>query len=405
MRFTVFFAVAVFCALVPVGVIANMVIKPHVSTEAFYDDNPRMRVRFEEEVFASINEARAESSYSGPTFVVEVTPRVRVSRYTNETDLNTEDYFVNVDASKIFERYQVLGEFNYERESSLTTEETDSEIFNVIVPRTTFSLNPTVQYSLTERLTATTFGNALDVSFEPDPRSTFIDYNQFGVGASLSYLVSERTAFFVNFNSSVFKTPQTSSQTDSYSYQFGFEHEFDESLRASFRIGHNISHIEFRSAQIVLIPDVPPRLGTEFVSETERSSGEIIDLEIEKDFERAEMRFGWNRRFSPSSQGSRQQTQEVSGYARYRITQQLNAEFQGSFIQRAQEGQVNLRRLQDNEVLKYTGRLIYHVSPYLRAEAGIRYRQRSRIHLGTESDSKRIFLTFRFRPRQVRYPN
>jgi hypothetical protein len=382
---------------------AELAVRPETSTRAFYDNNPRLRVEPSTGVFATINEFQAETIYSRPTFNVGFTPRLRLSRYTEETELDSEDYFVRLAVNKFFERHQFAGEFNYSREASFTTEQTDSDRFDVNVPRTSLFVNFSWLYAATERLNITVFGNAADVSFDAAPQGSLIDYGQFAMGSLLSLSASERTDVVATLNVSEFKTPQISSETLSYSFQFGFDTLLFESLNTSFRIGHNISYIGSRSTQTQVVSVVPPQFTTTPVSERRRSSGRVIDLSVEKEFERGDARFEWNRAFSPSSDGSRQQRQEVSGYGRYGLRQNLYAVLQVNYRESVQEAQLNLRRLNNRNLITVRARLLYNLSRFLRAEMGIQYREVNRISSGTKSDSEQLFFTLRYEPQELRY--
>lgn len=391
--------------LVPALASAEITLSPEVSTRARFDSNPRLQADSPTSVFVSLSEARLQTEFSRPTFTASLFPRVRVSRYTEETELNSEDYFVTANAIKFFEGHQLSSEFRYEREASITTERTDSEIFNVNLPRTTFALNGGWSYAPTDALNFSLSGNALDVSFEEDPRSTFIDYTQFGSSAGLRFAISNRTTLLGNVSASMFKTPQTSSKTASYAFQVGFEQQVYETLYATFRIGNNFSVIDFKTAQTQLISVNPLRFGTQIVDESLRSSGEIIDLFVESQRERSYFRLEWHRSFSPSSQGARQRSQQVFGMARYRITEFIDAEFQVSYRERTQEAQTEVRRLGDLETVRLGARVFYRISPEIRAEFGLRYLEQNRLNTGTKSDSQRVFVAIRYRPQELRFAN
>jgi hypothetical protein len=382
---------------------AEIIVKPEAATRGGFDTNPRNFSLNPDEVLLSISEAQVTTTYAMPTYSISLRPKFRLSRYTEQTELDSEDYFVELAGLKSLERQQYAGEFNYEREASIFTEQTDSGNFNANVPRTTFSLNGSWQYSLTDKLNVQLSGNALNVSFEDDPRSTLIGYQYYGFGSSLSYSMSDQTTWLVSFSPSIFKTPETGLETTSYAYQIGFQHRFDDSLDASFRIGNNISDLKFKTSRVELISVVPLRFSTSIVNETARSSGEIIDLRIDKRFARSDMRFEWNRSFSPSSQGSRQKIQKVKGMGRYRITRFFDARLEASYRERGQEAQVDIQGLNDQEILTFRGRLLYQLSRSLRAELDYQYQERKRLTAETTSDQHRVLIGLRFTPQEIAY--
>lgn len=382
---------------------AEIMIQPEVSTRAFYDNNPRLRIDPATEVAATVNEIVAETVYARPTYSVVLTPKFRLSRYTEDTELDSEDYFVKLEGLKSMEKSQLAGEFNYEREASFTTEQTDSDRLNINVPRTTFSANSSWLYSLSEKSYVTFFGNALDVSFEDPPPLTLIDYLQFGAGTSISHAISDRTTLNATLSVSQFKTPQIGSKTLSYIYQFGFEYQFDETLSTSFRIGNNISHLDFKSTQTQLISLVPLRFSTSIVDGSGRSSGEIINLTVVKDLDRATLGLEWDRSFSPSSQGSRRRSQRVYGYGRYDFSRSFDGILQVTYRESAQERSGILLRADQRETLDIRGTLRYDISKIWRAELGLRYREIKRANGATKSDSQRVFLTLRYSPDKFNY--
>ena len=381
----------------------DTIIKPIVSSRAFYDNNPQLRTNPSTEVAATVNTIQVDAAYRRPAYQLSLNPKVRLSRYTEETELNSEDYFVNLSAAKFGERNQYTANFDYERESTITTEQTDSGIFNVNLPRTTFSFDTSWQLSISESLVFSVFGNALDVSFEKDPRSTFVDYLQFGAGTFLSYQVTNRTSIISVFNATEFKTPENGTKTRSYVFQFGFDHDFDESTSASFRVGHNVSQIDYKSSETTLISLQPLRIATRIVDASERSSGPVTNFALTKDFSRGDARFEWSRSFLPSSQGARQETEDVRGFGRYRIGEHLDVEIRAEYRRRTQEGQFSIQRLGDLEYLNAAARLLYYFSPTLRAELGIRYRTQKPLSGGERVESERLLISLRYSPEAGRY--
>lgn len=382
---------------------AEIAIKPTVSTQAYYDNNPRLRTDPATEVAATINEVALEANYTQQTYGVLLAPRFRLSRYTEETELDAEDYFLRLEGFKSLERSQLAGNFRYEREASFTTEQTDSDRFNVNVPRTTLAMDSSWEYSLSEKSRIALFGNVLDVSFDDPPPFTLIDYVQFGAGTSFSHAVSDRTVLVASLSASQFKTPQLGSKTLSYSYQFGIEHSFDESLSASFRIGNNIAYLDFKTTETELISLTPPVIVARRVNGNSRASGEIISMSANKYFDRAELRFNWDRTFSPSSEGSRRRSQRVSGFGRYRISRALDGTLDVIYRESQQERTQTLQGTDEREILLIRGAVRYAISKFWRAELGLQYREINRLETNSKSDSQRLFLALRYTPDQINF--
>lgn len=382
---------------------AYLVIQPELSTTNAYDDNPRLRLQDASAVLFTKNQVLLDTTYIGPTYEFGITPKFRLSRFTEETELDSEEYFVSTFANKLFERHQVQAAFDFERQASFSTEVDDSGIFDINLFRTTLSSQINWSYFVSERLTLLFNGYATDVSFEEDPRSDFVDYFLYGVGASINYKFSEATSFWAIFGRSNFKTPQLSSETESYSFQLGFDHELTETTDVSFRIGSNRSHLEFKQSQLTLLSLNPLIVGPVLVDGEENQSGDIVQLAVDKEFSRAELRMQWDRRFSPSSLGARQEIEEVYGYLRYKLTRFTHLVGRVRYNTRVQEGALNTTRVNNLERLRYGARLLHRLSPTLVAEVGYRYQDQTVRGLGFTGESHQLSVALRYRPSELRF--
>ena len=385
------------------GAHAYLVLKPELSTRNSYDDNPRLRLQNTNALVFTSNELVVDSTFVSPTYQIGITPTFRLSRFTEETELNSEEYLVSTFATKLFQRHQLGATFDFAREASFVTEVDDSGIFDINLFRTTLSGQINWSYYLSERVTLSFNGYATDVSFEEDPRSFFVDYFLYGAGASVRYDYSETTSFWVIFNRADFKTPALSSETGSYIFQVGFDHELTETVDVSFRIGRNRSNLEFKQARLAFLSLNPPVLGTVLGDEEENASGDVIQATVEKKFARASLTMQWDRRFSPSSQGVRQEIEEVSGYLRYRVARHVSLVGRVNFRNQLQEGTLITTRVPELEILQYEAKLFYRVSPSLRAELGYRYRDQTSTRQAEGAESHRVFVGLRFSPAEMRF--
>ena len=382
---------------------AYLVLKPTLSTTNSFDDNPRLLIEDANDLVFTANEVRLESTYVRPTYELGITPKFRLSRYTKEPELDTEEYFVSTFANKVFERHQIGVAFDFENEASFATERDDSGLFNVNLFRTTLNGRINWTYLLNERVTFLFNAYISDVSFEEDPNSRFIDFFSYGANASVNYRISESTSLWVILNRTDFKTPQLSSNTESYSLQLGFDHQLDETTDVSFRIGQNRSNLEFKQSQLVLLSLNPLVIGTVLVDQEENQSGDITQLIVEKEFSKANLRMNWDRRFAPSSLGARQEIEEVGGFLRYRLTQLNDITASVRYRNRIQEGSLNTTRLNGLEIFDYGARLRHRLTRTVSAELGYRYREQTNIAVGITAESHRVFFVLRYQPNELRF--
>ena len=283
---------------------AELEMAPSFSTKAYADDNRRLRVRGGPTSFATVNNAGLEAFYTRPTYSVTLEPTARFTRYTQHNELNAEDWFTYLDGVKLFERHQLDAGFDYERESTATTELEDSGIIDdVSIARTRLAGNIGWTYRINDQLSAGAFGGVSDVSFEETRQLRRIDFDTANAGVNLAYTASDRTTVTANASISTFNTPQTRSETESVAFMIGFEHLFSDTLTGSFAIGHNISRLKSIQTQSVLVSLVPLQFATQEVTLDERSGGQILNTRVRKNFNRGHLIVTWDRFFSPSSLG------------------------------------------------------------------------------------------------------
>lgn len=376
-------------------------VRSWLESKAAYDSNPRLRIDGIEDVVLSSNEIGSEARLERSTYNVSILPRLRFTRYTEETELNADDYFFNVNAEKYLERHQFSGFFEYERQASITTEVVDSAIFNVNLPRTTLAIGGSWSYLVSRNLTNTVSLSASDVTFEKDPVSPFVDYSVFGVGNTLSFSISESTRWLAILNISEFKAAAISLNTRSYSFQVGVEHQLYEDLWASLQVGQNISNTEFKSSQVRVVSISPVAFETFLEDGEDNSSGDVISFEAVKQFPRGLVRLKWSRAFSPASQGVRRNTQDVNAFGRYRWSEQLSSELRAFYRESKQEGDFTTQTINQVQLVTVTARTFWQFAKNWRLEGGLRFRNQIRINDQPNSDSFQPYFAIRFSPDEV----
>ena len=207
---------------------AELTIAPSIAPSTYFDDNRRVRAEGSPSLVASVMDAGFEAIYTRPTYRLTLAPDVRITRHTDQTELDSEDYFVALGAEKYFERHQFAGAFNFERESSATTELNDSGRIDIAVARTTLGINSSWSYLLSDQVTLTASGGYADVSFEEAEGNNLTDYTFSNAGLNLRYRFSDRTDWLVNTSLTAFDTPafeaggqRIDGETTSYSIRIG----------------------------------------------------------------------------------------------------------------------------------------------------------------------------------------
>ena len=378
-----------------VMVSAEMTIAPSFSPQLYIDDNRRQRESNPASVIASINEASLDAEYQQETYSINLEPKVRVSRYTQESILNSDDYFVAMDAQKFWSRTQAQLAFDYENESTITTELFDSGRFDNNIRRETIALNGFVSYAISPDLIGSFSAGISDVTFEETEGGNFTDFRSYFARADLNYALGPRTTLIPALGYALFKTPDSGGETRSYTFELGIAHELDNTLDVLVSAGPSVSHIDSVATEQFIVSLNPFVIGTRLVETEARGSGEVIRVVVNKRFERAQATAEWNRSFSPSSQGARQRLEIVRSRAEYRFTEDLKAKAFFIYRSRTQEATPNAL-FRDLDIIQASATLEYRFSKTQVVELGYRFRNQSEPNGDYSANSNRIFLTYRF---------
>lgn len=364
------------------------------------DDNRRMRSGGSPLDFASITDVQVSAVHAAPDYSVSLQPRGRITRYVKQTELDSDNVFVDLAGTRRFERQDLNGSFRYNKETTLTTERTDSGNLDRNLDRTLIGFDAAWRYFFSDILSVRTSGGISDVSFEEVTGSFFTDYRQSNVGVGLEYGYSERTSLFVNTGINEFDTPDLDSTTTSYTYQFGFSHLFDESLTASLAVGQNISRRVSTILVPVLVSLAPLEIENLPRTDKERASGRLIDATVTRRFEQGELVIRWNRFFSPSSQGGRQQREEINADAEWEFSERITGEWNFSYRLQDREGQF-ATRVDALDVYETRARVFYALTRELSLELSYRFRHQVSPVTAVSATSNELLLGFRFSPRPV----
>ena len=88
--------------------------KPTLDSRQLANDNRRMRTEGATGIFASITNFRLPTNWEAERSEINIRPTFRLSRYTNETAFNAEDYFVSADGEHRFENTTIGLNFDFD---------------------------------------------------------------------------------------------------------------------------------------------------------------------------------------------------------------------------------------------------------------------------------------------------
>lgn len=316
---------------------AELTVRPQINPSVLIDDNRRVKSRDGSGLVAAITELGILSEYRRPTYALDIHPRFKLTRNSSSKELDAEDYFVRARSRRIFERHTYGLQFDFSRERSAITELEELGQIDSAVPKTLFSIGGNWDYTVSPEFLLILYSSHTDVSYESVPGSSLVDYSYSVGGINVQYSLSEQTRILGRSSVSAFLNPEQNGRTTSYTFQFGFSHNFTEDLEAELLIGQNIGRSKFAVDQQFLVSAVPPVIQTRRVTETARTSGQVITTEVKKTFEEADWRIEWSRNVYPSSLGTRQRRERVLNSIDYRVQRNITLVHQFEFTDQSQE--------------------------------------------------------------------
>lgn len=314
-----------------------------------------------------------------------VRPAFNFRRFVIGEDADADEYEVRTQNQWSFIERATLGlDFDYIRDSTLTTELADAGVLNAVVNRDTYNIRPNLNIAVDERTMLSTSFFYSDVSFEDRPGIFFRDYDFKQFSTSLTHEYSPRISLFATGYISEFETPDDDGRSLNYGGLAGLTYRHTESLEGEFGVGYQQSEIDFNtqqftgnfqfvfdpvSGQIVAIPI--------FATVRERAveNGPIARASLRKSFDHTRARIDYSRAVSPSALGAQSISDDIALIVDHRLSERFSLNMRGAYNMRSVESDqiTNARaNLNRNQVL-FSSALRYRYSETITLAANYRF--------------------------------
>lgn len=309
------------------------VIRPYLAERAVYNSNQQLTLNDPVDSVASVTELAANFERKTARWDLRVTPKARFSLYSTDRIDDGDEYFLELAPTWRGERYQLAGQFFANRESTLSSELTDSGILIANTDRDSLGASLQIDYRIKPRHQLSLTLYATDVTYRDKASTGYVDYQYYSFAPQYSYAFSERSNVFLSTYVSRFDAG-TVSRSDSVGAQLGYGYRINQRWNAQVALGLNYSDTTYSDVMTlgdlgVPAPfDVLPALNTDgsprFIDRQRNSSGVIVRASLDRQFERGSLTLTAERRVQPSSLGA--QTTDLTGelIGRYRVDQRLN---------------------------------------------------------------------------------
>jgi hypothetical protein len=236
---------------------ADWYVEPGVSGGMEYNDNASLSSRTDDESTTTgvLSQFSLKSGYQAETSSGWIRPRLRVRKYPNDDEFDSNDKFVDGVFAQRFERSRWGFRGNFSREQVRTAElaqvgldpdlpdipdddtaEVDSEN-----DRTRFRIFPYWETQVTEKSSIDVRGQFYDVSYDDDEEDRFKDYTNVRGEVQYRYAISPVTDLITGVFGRNF-SPSSDPDVVGYGAEAGFEHEFSRTTR--LRVLGGIEHSE-----------------------------------------------------------------------------------------------------------------------------------------------------------------
>lgn len=328
------------------------------------DDNVRGASRSPETAWGFDTGASINFLAQTAEITSELIPRVNARRFAVGDNLDADEYSIIFNNKWRLEKLVSAVNFMYARDSTLTTEATDTGLRNDVTDRDTITVTPSVYYAVSDRLTAHCDFLFSDVAYLTSGATGLVGYTYLQGSAGLQYQWNDRVESFVTITTSDFNAATVESSTRTYSAQIGGVFHWDPTLDLTASMGWNVSAIDFVSTTPVLVLNPVPHVEQARNPNSVWVNGPVAMVSIQKFFESSNLRIDYSRAVSPSGRGSQSSADRLEASASRKWSDRLTLTVAALYEMRSSQAQ-NIRDLTFSQDLN---------RDYSEARTSLRYR-------------------------------
>ncbi len=377
-----FVAVLVLCQWTLTAAGAEWSVEPRGRARTEVDTNKRLTTQEHDTAVGLIGEVGAVLSTRTELSEFSLFPRVEVSRYDGVDNYDSEDYLLHFGGRhQPTERVLLELEGDYNVDSTITSELDTTGQFQDRIRVNRLDVGPSVSYALTERDRVRLGGTYRDVDYDEVAGSNLVDFSFAGADVTYSRDLSERDQAFGTVRYSHFDAPDRPAATDSYSALAGYRREFTETMRGTASAGVIVSQANFVRAGM---------------NESATSVGPLLNLDVEKEFERTVARGGYSLSVVPSGSGTQITRNLVDASLTHRFLERLEGRLSGRYLQvEAEEGTSTIADLDESNSRDYAAtqaQLRYRLTEWWALSGGYGFRYQKYQRNRDSADSHQLFL-------------
>lgn len=395
-------------ALLPISVHAReWYAQPSASLRTFYDDNLQLRPKNDEfEVFGATLSAKSKFGVRSEIYDIGGDARVDINRYEASDNIDSENFFFNgFSTYNLTARNQLGLKGNYTMDNSLLSEFDGSGLVQTLVERTTWSIDPSWTYMLSERASLTGSYNHTDVSFADNASNNFLT-SYVTDSATLNYSLqwTERLLWYSAVSALRFDVPETTSSvagtvqlpvsggsiivpgisdttsgsiSDMYTFQTGVRFNITETWDTELMAGGRWTEVESTQYQVFRPSPGIPISPITFGSTSPQSSsglGYLLSAGTTKRFEKSSIGARFYQDVRPTANGVLQQYMGLTLDGEHRISEQLKLNLTASATQQTSAANEDVPSRFDRDSYMVEPKLSWLIDRQMTLSGGYRYR-------------------------------
>ena len=356
---------------------AEWYMESRIQVQGSYDDNIRLEPDDEIQAAGAIVSPEIKLGRRNEAFDLSVLGRIDANGYASDEDLNSVDERVLLNASKMSPRGKLGLSVEFNRDTTLTTEETDTGNLTETARVQTIAVSPTWSYQLSPIDTLDLSGSYTNTSYDTDQLT---DFQFMSASASISHAVGPMDALLGGVFVARFEADDaTDTVSDIVGGQIGWSHQFSDVLRAQGLVGLEHVHTQFDRST-----------GREW----DDTLGYRLDLTLSYNFDDVtRVELSGSRKTEPSGGGAVVTRNRAQVSLTRRLSPMLSFRADGSYIESEAEQQSGLDQ---RNFLVVQPSLIWSIDRDWDLSASYRFRTQD-FENGERASSNAAFLTLTYR--------
>ncbi len=304
--------------------------EPSVVLRQEYNDNINLTALPHNAVWGSILTPSIKLSSSTEVSQTSASVLLNLNRYTGATGLDRNDQFYTLSSNYKTERDVWAGDFSYTRDSTLSSELSQTGIVLTRAQRSLLSLAPSWTRMLSERTSLKLGYQFNNVGYAGGTAFGLVDYTNHAVEADWMYQATENDLVNMSVSYSRFQTANASYTANTVGVQGGLTHSFSETMKGTVLLGVNQSKSTLNSQSLQLV-SIFPLVFTQ-VQSTQTSSNlvPVVSATLNKQFETGSINGSASRQLVPGGNGSLVETDRLGLGATHSFNERLTGSVNGA---------------------------------------------------------------------------